>query len=293
MERILVTGAHGQLGREVVEALLHKGHQVIATSHQELAVEDEDCVRGAVCNTDVKLVINCAAYTKVDKAEQEAKLCERINADGPRNLARACAEAQIPLIHVSTDYVLDTETGSAHREEEQPQAHCVYGRTKLLGEQYIQKTACSAFIFRISWVFGRYGQNFVKTMLRLAATHPQLRIVCDELGAPTPARAFAEFLASIAESVARRDERHYGIYHYCGTPYCTWAEFAREIFTAAKDEGLLENIPLVQEITAKEYGAQAQRPHDSRLNTDKIVRTFNLQLPDWHAYLSETLHAKD
>lgn len=189
--------------------------------------------------------------------------------------------------------MLDTLRGEPHVETELPRTSCVYGSTKLEGEKHIIESGCHYLIFRISWVFGRFGRNFVKTMLRLGRERDELSVVSDEFGAPTPARAFAETLVSILQKVLQPSFKDYGIYHYCGAPFCSWSQFAREIFACAQRLNLLQNPVNVRDISAKEYGAAAARPADSRLNTDKISRIFGVALPDWHDYLEETLNAAE
>lgn len=292
MSRILVTGANGQVGQELVYALMVQGYEVIAAGHAELDITSESAVEGAVLETGIDAVINCAAYTAVDKAEQDEKNARLINAMGPKYLATACRKADIPLIHISSDYVLDNNKTGPHTETETPRTSCVYGATKLEGENYIKSSGCSYFIFRISWVFGRFGRNFVKTMLRLGKTRDEISVVSDELGAPTPARAFAEALTAILSKVLQGDFKDFGIYHYCGAPYCSWSDFAREIFKKAQDLKLISTEVKVKDISAREYGAVASRPADSRMSTDKFVRTFRMNLPDWHDYLEETLNAQ-
>ncbi|MBO6258961.1 MAG: dTDP-4-dehydrorhamnose reductase [Succinivibrio sp.] len=291
MSRILVTGANGQVGQELVNALMIQGYEVIAAGHADLDITSEAAVEGCVGETGIDAVINSAAYTAVDRAENDRTAAHLINAQGPRYLAAACQKAQIPLIHISTDYVLDTVRGEPHLETERPRASCVYGSTKLEGENFIKESGCNYLIFRISWVFGRFGRNFVKTMLRLGTEREEIAVVSDELGAPTPARAFAEALALIMGQVLQPNFKDYGIYHYCGTPFCSWSQFARDIFECADSLNLLPHAVNVRDISAREYGATAARPADSRLNTDKFSRVFGIAMPDWHDYLQETLNA--
>ncbi len=292
MPMVLVTGARGQLGQEVVDELLRQDYKVIAAGHEELDITNEFCVRGAIVDTKVDAVINCAAYTAVDKAEDEEKAAYDLNALGPKYLAQACKEADIPLIHVSTDYVLDTITGRPHFDNETPNAESVYGRTKLAGENFILKSGCRALIVRVSWLFGPRGKNFVKTMLRLGRSRDTLTVVCDEIGGPTPAAAFGRDLVNMTYQALDPNFRSYGVYHYCGHGYCSWAQFARAIFEKAKELKLIDHEVKVLDITAKEYGARAKRPRDSRLDTNRTAMTFGLEMPKWADYIADTLLAE-
>lgn len=291
MSKILLTGAQGQVGRELEEQLLLNNHQVISCSHHDLDITNEHEVASMFFNVDFDLVINSAAYTAVDKAEDEKDLAYAVNALGPKYLANGCKQKNIPLIHISTDYVYDNNVEDFHTELETPHTNCVYGNTKLYGEKYVQESGCNAVILRASWIFGRFGKNFVKAMLNLGKTRDTLSVVSDELGNPTPARALATDIVAIANQLLQGRTDAFGIYNYCGHEAISRDEFARVIFKEALKHKLLDHDVFVRSITSQEFGAKAVRPHDSRMSTKKFEETFNLACPKWIDYIEETLKA--
>ena len=212
-----------------------------------------------------------------------------VNAYGPKYLAKAAKLADIPLIHISTDYVFSSENGRPHREDDTVEAQCVYGKSKLEGEENIIACCSKYLIVRSSWIFGRYGNNFVKTMLRLAGKYDAVSVVSDQKGNPTPARALAEALCIMTHEALKPDFKDYGIYHFAGNPAITWDEFARSVFKYAKLAGFIQKDMVVKSILAKDYPSKAVRPYDSRLDTNKINEVFKIDLPDWHDYLPETV----
>ena len=289
MSQILVTGAKGQVGCELVEKLLVLGHKVIACGHADLDITQENEVEAAFAATSIDLVINSAAYTAVDKAEDEETLAYAVNGLGSKNLAKACQKRDIPLINISTDYVYDNGLTKVHTEDEAPNTRCVYGKTKLFGEKFIEDSGCKFVTLRASWIFGRYGKNFVKAMLNLAKTRDKLTVVCDELGNPTPARALAEDICKIATMMLEGNFDKWGTYNYCGHDAIVRCDFAVEILKKAREIGLLDHDVAVGHITSKEFGAKATRPSDSRMSTEKFERTFSLKAPKWADYIEETL----
>lgn len=289
MAQILLTGAKGQVGLELVEELLKRGHRVIACSHQDLDIADETSVQSMFASTKIDLVINSAAYTAVDKAEEEKDLAYAVNALGPKYLANACQAYNVPLIHISTDYVYDNNLSKLHTEDEVTNTACVYGNTKLFGEKYISQSGCDAVVLRASWIFGRYGKNFVKAMLNLSKTRDTLTVVCDEVGNPTPARALAYDICNIADMIFKGGFDKYGVYNYCGRDAIARNDFAKVILAKAGSLGLIKHRVTVTPITTKEFGAKAKRPNDSRMSTALFEKTFNLKTPMWHEYLEETL----
>ncbi len=289
MIQILVTGAKGQVGAEVCEKLLFLGYSVIACGHDDLDITSENAVESLFNATRIDLVINCAAYTAVDKAEDDEKNAYAVNALGPKFLAIECKKKDIPLIHISTDYVYDNGRPGLHSEDETPNTRCVYGKTKLFGERFIQDTGCRYVILRASWIFGRYGKNFVKAMLNLAKTRDTLKVVSDEIGNPTPARALSDEICFIADSIVKHDFSKYGIYNYCGQPPIARDQFARVILQKSRELGLLDHDVDVQPITSEEFGAKAKRPSDSRMSTAKFENNINRTAPARTDYLEETL----
>ena len=289
MSRILLTGAKGQVGSEVEEKLLFLGYSVISCGHDDLDIGNEKAVTSMFESVDFDLVINCAAYTAVDKAEDENALCYEVNALGAKNLALGCRAKNIPLIHISTDYVYDNSLPGFHKEDETPNTRCVYGRTKLFGERFISDSGCNAVILRASWIFGRYGRNFVKTMARLAKDRDELTVVSDERGNPTPARALSDAVCSIAKMILSGDFTRYGTYNFCGVRDIFRNEFAQYIVDKALELGLIDHKVRVNAITSAEYGAKAVRPLDSRMSTELFENTFGIRAPLWSDYIEETL----
>src|SRR5574344_2921844 len=287
MSQILVTGAKGQVGCELVEKLLVLGHKVIACGHADLDITQENEVEAAFDATSIDLVINSAAYTAVDKAEDEETLAYAVNGLGSKNLAKACQKRDIPLINISTDYVYDNGLTKVHTEDEAPNTRCVYGKTKLFGEKFIEDSGCKFVILRASWIFGRYGKNFVKAMLNLSKTRDTLTVVCDEVGNPTPARALAYDICNIADMIFKGGFDKYGVYNYCGRDAIERNDFAKVILAKAGSLGLIKHRVTVTPITTKEFGAKAKRPNDSRMSTALFEKTFNLKTPMWHEYLEE------
>ncbi|WP_303961991.1 dTDP-4-dehydrorhamnose reductase [Succinatimonas hippei] len=289
MARVLLTGAYGQVGKELEVCLLNSEDEVISCDHKALDISQEDRVLSAVTESGADIIINAAAYTNVEKAEDERVKAYEVNAYGPKYLAKAAKLADIPLIHISTDYVFSSENGRAHREDDAVEAQCVYGKSKLEGEENIIACCSKYVIVRASWIFGRYGNNFVKTMLRLSGKYNAVSVVSDQKGNPTPARALAEALCVIAHDALKPDFKDYGIYHFAGNPATTWDEFARSVFKYAKLAGFIQKDMEVKSILAKDYPSKAVRPYDSRLDTNKINEVFKIALPDWQDYLPETV----
>ena len=233
-------------------------------------------------------IINAAAYTAVDKAESDAGRAFAVNRDGARHLAEAAEAAGAAMLHISTDYVFDGVGGAPYDEAAPTAPQNIYGASKLAGEQAVLAACRRAVVIRTSWVFGAYGQNFVKTMLRLGRERDSLGIVADQYGAPTAAADITAALITIVrrhtpEQLAERA----GIYHYCGSPYASWFEFAETIFAEAAAQGVLAKIPAVKPIATADYPTPAKRPADSRLDCGKIRTVFGIGPCDWHSALSD------
>ena len=287
--KILVTGAKGQVGSELILRGNSSGHQMIAASHAELDITQQQAVSDYVVRHTPDLVINGAAYTAVDKAEEEHLLAHAINADGAAYLAQACVNQKIPLLHISTDYVFDGNKETAYLEDDPPNPQGVYGASKLAGEQAVVKVLNQHLILRVAWVFGEFGNNFVRTMLRLGKEHPELRVVADQFGGPTWAGDIADVLLSISERYGRGDVIPWGTYHYIGEPRVSWCEFAREIFSQAVFLEILERAPKVMPITSAEYPTPAKRPGNSVLDCTKLKQNLEICQPDWRIGLKHTL----
>jgi len=286
---ILITGAAGQVGSELVERAGHR--PVAAFTRAELNISDGAAVQAAVASIRPKLIINAAAYTAVDKAEAEREAAFAINCDGPRVLARAAAVAAIPVFHISTDYVFDGSRNTPYPEDAPAAPLGVYGQSKWAGEEAIRLELKQHLILRVAWVFGAHGNNFVKTMLKLGASRPELRVVDDQRGGPTHAGAIADTLLGLADRVLAGEALAWGTYHYTGEPVVSWHGFAQKIFDEASLLGLIENKPLVHAITTAEYPTPAKRPANSALDGSLAKAQLGIGRRQWLSGLRETLQS--
>lgn len=286
MLKYLITGAKGQVGSLLVQQLsLEDEIEVIGFDKEQLDISDKLAVSEKVKQIKPDIIINAAAYTAVDRAETEIELAEKINIEGSRNLAEIANTLNIPILHISTDYVFEGSGQTPYSEDAPVKPQNRYGRTKLLGEIAVQQANPKSVIVRTAWVFGEYGNNFVKTMLRLAQTKEQLSIVSDQFGGPTYAGDIAKALIRIAYAVLTQKNPQFGIYHFSGLPYVSWFEFAQHIFEQAKLQKLLPNPPLLQPITTEDYPTPAKRPKNSRLDLSKIEKVFAITPSDWQQAL--------
>ncbi len=276
---ILVFGKTGQLAVELAQRL----PQARFLSRADVDVSDTDAVKAAIADMSPRAVINATAYTNVDEAETNGDLAHAINAAGPGAMAQGCKMLGIPFLHVSTDYVFDGTGETPWREDMATDPINAYGASKLAGEAAIVAAGGSYVILRTAWVFAAHGQNFVKTMLRLSESHPELTVVHDQFGAPTWAGDIAQVLIDIAPQL-RENSSKSGIYHYSGQPYVTWADFTRAIFAEAGLENAVKNV------TSEAFVRPAARPQNSRLNCEKIADVFGVKAPDWHIGLRNVLN---
>lgn len=285
---ILVTGAGGQLGQELVRRAGQRA--LLGLTRAQLDIGDMDAVRTALAGHRASLVINAAAWTAVDRAESEPEATWQANREGPATLAAACAEAGIPLFHLSTDYVFDGRAPGAYAETAEVAPLGVYGLSKWAGEQAVREYLPNRhLILRVAWVFGAYGSNFVRTMLRIGRERDVVRVVADQYGGPTHAGAIAEALLSAAARYRAGEVLPWGTYHLCGTPVTTWHGFAETIFAAARHAGLLTRTPLVQPILTSAYPLPAPRPANSSLDCTRLRERLGIEAPPWMAGLSEVL----
>ena len=274
---ILVTGATGQLGHDVMMELKQRGMGCIGTSSTDMDITDRDAVSRYIGNIKPSCVIHCAAYTAVDKAEDEPELCMLINADGTENLAEACREIDAEMIYISTDYVFGGE-GDTPYETNSPKGPLqIYGKSKLAGEEAVQRHLERFYIVRTSWVFGENGNNFVKTMLRLAQDRNEISVVDDQVGSPTYTTDLAALLCDMAMSGT------YGAYHATNEGFCSWAEFAEVIIRVNGSECRVNPIPTEQ------YPAKAARPKNSRLSKASLDEAGFKRLPGWREALNKYL----
>lgn len=275
--RVLVTGVKGQLGYDVMRELEKRGHTGIGVDVEEMDITDAAKVEEVIKASDVETVIHCAAYTAVDAAEDNVDICRRINADGTENIARVCKELDLKMIYISTDYVFNGEGTRPWEPDDEREPLNVYGETKYEGELAVEKYLEKYYIVRIAWVFGVNGKNFIKTMLKLSETHSELNVVNDQIGSPTYTRDLAVLLADMAEREA------YGRYHATNEGLCTWYDFAKEIFRQARKE------IVIHPVTSEQFPSKAKRPHNSRLNKDKLEENGFRRLPAWQDALGRYL----
>jgi dTDP-4-dehydrorhamnose reductase len=268
--RILVTGLNGQLGYDVVREGKRHGLEMVGTASKELDITDEQAVTKYVEVLKPDAVIHCAAYTAVDKAEDDQETCWNVNVNGTRYLANAAKKFDAKFIYISTDYVFDGQGENPFRETDNPNPIGYYGKTKYEGEKIVKQLLDKWFIVRISWVFGINGNNFIKTMLRLSETRNQLNVVNDQYGSPTYTADLSKLLIQLIQS------EKYGTYHASNEGFCNWAEFAEEIFKQA-NKGVE-----VQGISTEQYPTRAERPKNSRMSKQKLIDTGLEPLPDWH-----------
>ncbi len=272
---ILVSGANGQLGNCMRNAAKDSKDRYIFTDVAELDITNAKAVEKAVMDNDIKVIVNCAAYTNVDKAERDAEFAEVLNAEAVANLAKAVKANDGTLIHISTDYVFGGSQGNTPRTEDEPvNPTGVYGLTKLHGEQAITDSGCKALIFRTAWLYSEYGKNFVKTMLNLTSIKPELKVVFDQVGTPTYAQDLADAIFNIIEN--RKFEGSEGIYHYSNEGVCSWYDFTKMIAAIAGNNGC--NI---QPCHSDEFPSPVVRPSYSVLDKTKFKNTFGLCIPYW------------
>lgn len=274
---ILATGYNGQLGYDVVKAGQGQGLNMVGLGIDDLDITDEVAVHRTIERVRPDAIVHCAAYTAVDKAEDEKELCRKVNVDGTRYLAEAARSVNARMMYISTDYVFDGQGTIPYSEAGLPAPIGQYGLTKYEGEQVVQSILEQWYIIRISWVFGVNGNNFIKTMLKLAESRPEIRVVSDQYGSPT----YTADLARLIIDMIRTD--YYGIYHATNEGICSWAEFAEEIFRQSGKE------TVVQRIATEEYPTQAVRPKNSRLSKDKLDACGFARLPHWQDALKRYL----
>ncbi|WML28508.1 dTDP-4-dehydrorhamnose reductase [Neobacillus sp. OS1-33] len=277
--KILVTGFTGQLGFDVVREGLIRGFEMVGVGSKDLDITDEKAVYQYVKDLNPDAIVHCAAYTAVDKAEDDREDCWNVNVKGTTYLANASKEVNTKFIYISSDYVFDGEGESPFVETDQANPIGYYGKTKFEAEKVVQSLLTDWFIVRISWVFGINGNNFVKTMLRLAETRDELNVVGDQFGSPTNTFDLSRLLLDLIQS------EKYGIYHATNEGFCSWADFAKEIYHLAGDKIKVNAIP------TEDYPTRAVRPKNSRMSKQKLVDNGFKPLPSWQDSLDRYLKA--
>ena len=281
MPNILVTGSNGQLGSEIKVLSSNSDDTFFFTDANELDITDKKAIESFIETNQIDVIINCAAYTAVDKAEEDEELADKVNHLAVKYLAEVSCDRDIKLIHVSTDYVFDGKNYKPYVEDDATNPPSVYGKTKLDGEKALFEVAPkNSIIIRTSWVYSSFGANFVKTMLKYGKERDELRIIYDQVGTPTYARDLA---MAILDIMPQLDNEKPEVYHYSNEGVLSWYDFAKEIMKMAKIE--CDVVP----IETHEYPLPAPRPHYSLLNKRKIKKTFNITIPFWKDSLSECL----
>ena len=284
--KILVLGGNGQLGRCLRDHLDNTTYEVIYTSREQINITNFEETKNKVVGIAPHLIINTAAYTAVDKAEENAEIANLVNNLAVNNIAQICSSLDIWLVHVSTDYVFDGLSEIPYKENDITNPQGVYGMTKLKGELAIQNSSCKHTIIRTSWVFSEYGNNFVKTMLRIGADRDELQIVEDQFGSPTYAQDIARSIVEIVPQLNLQNTS--GLYHYCGDRSCSWYTFATKIFEQAKAHNL-RTPSVINPIETNAYSTNAKRPSFSVLDCSKIESEFGVRVSDWYGGLSQVI----
>ncbi|MDW1575878.1 dTDP-4-dehydrorhamnose reductase [Vibrio sp. Vb2880] len=283
----MIVGAKGQVGQCLSRALKNRKEvEVFEYDKELLDISDFRLVDETVREVSPNVIFNTAAYTAVDKAEREADLCYKINADGPKNLAIASERYNSLLLHISTDYVFDGDKVTPYLESDTPNPQSIYGKSKLAGEEAVRAYCKKYIILRTAWVFSEYGRNFVRTMLELTTIRNDLNIVGDQYGGPTYAGDIADALIKLMSKSDEFNEEMSGIYHFSGEPHVSWYDFANEIFARAYQEQLITALPHVSNITTAQYPTPAKRPLNSMLDCGRIFKDFSIKVSDWRSALT-------
>ena len=286
--KLLITGANGQLGRGIIDASQSKGCRVQAPSEEDLDITDLAKVDRIITDLQPNLVINTAAYTQVDQAETEEALAFKINKTGCTHLAQICANNQIPLIHISTDYVFDGRKGAPYLETDPISPIGVYGRSKAEGEIEIRSILKEHIILRTSWLYGIHGQNFVKTMLGLATGQKEIRVVADQYGSPTNATDLARTILILCDHLHSKLQIKWGTYHYCGSGVISWHTFAEKIMELTRLHGGTPTAT-VEPVATADYPTRAARPIYSALDCSRIYKHFGISPQPWQKSLEKTI----
>ena len=280
--KILITGVNGQVGHALMNELTD--HELIGLTRQDCDLTNSDQIKQVIDQHQPDLIINPAAYTKVDQAEDEPELTFQINRDAPKVMAEKAREYNIPLIHFSTDYVFDGEKKGAYVEDDPTRPLGVYGQSKCAGEEAVQEVGGLTYIFRTSWVYSNIGHNFYLTMKKLSQERDELKVVADQIGVPTSNQFIAEQIKAI---IPQLNDNNTGIYHLVPDGSCSWYEFAKQIIGQTNPEFNLEHL---HAIATHEFPTKTKRPKNSILNNAKIKQTFNLEVNHWQTELEKVIH---
>jgi len=280
--KILITGVSGQVGHALMHELTE--HELIGLTRQDCDLTNPDQIRQVIDQHQPDLIINPAAYTKVDQAEDESELAFKINRDAPKVMAEKAREYHIPLIHFSTDYVFDGEKEEAYVEDDPTHPLGVYGHSKFACEEAIQEVGGQIYIFRTSWVYSNLGHNFYLTMKKLSYERDELKVVADQTGVPTSNQFIAEQIKNI---VPQLNQNNTGVYHLVPDGFCSWYEFAKQIINQTNPQFSLNNLHAIQ---THEFPTKTKRPKNSILNNAKIKQTFNLEFNYWQAELEKVIY---
>jgi len=280
--KLLILGSNGQVGHCLAEQAEKKGLEFYATNSSQLDITDYSKVAEVFCQVNPSLVINATAYTNVEKAEDEPEKALEVNSKSVGNLAGLCSKNNVPLIHISTDYVFDGTKDGYYQETDSVNPINSYGKSKLAGEQAVIANTGRYVILRTSWVFGRHGKNFVKTMLNLFKSRDELTVVSDQIGGPTFAGDIASAILRIAEVLeSRPDFSDWGIFNFSGKEDVSWFEFAKSIYEASRHKQLITKDVSIKPIPASMFKTKAARPQNSKLDLSKIKNVFDISASDW------------
>jgi len=286
---VLLTGCSGQLGRCIQEELGMLEIPFHALTKKQLSIDDPNQVNDIFNKLQPSIIINAAAYTNVDQAENEAKKAFKVNGEGPKILSLACNRMKIPLVHISTDFVFDGISKKSYLPSDIPNPISIYGQSKLQGETYIINTCNQFYIIRTSWVFSNYGSNFFKTVLELSRTKDEFSIVNDQIGCPTFAKDLAKAIV-VNLDIFQSGQYANTVYHYSGDEFCSWFNFAEYISKKAYQHGYILNLPNIKPIKSEEYkSAIAIRPKFSALDSSNFCELFNVSKSDWRSAVDSTI----
>lgn len=285
--KVLIIGANGQVGSELIVIARQREINYVSYNKAQLDITDTKAMQAVFDEQRPNIVINATAYTAVDTAESDEHTAFSVNRDGVENLAFLCQSNNIPLLHISTDFVFDGEKVGAYEEDDQANPLGIYGASKLAGEEVLRQTWEKHIILRTSWVYGVRGNNFVKTMLRLMRERDQLQVVDDQWGCPTSAQSIAATLLTIASFVVERGAEAWGTYHFCSSGRTNWYLFAKEILRLANEKESLDIS--IMPIPSEQWESPAARPKNSELSTKKLERIFGIEIEPWQGQLSSVI----